>query len=248
MSRVFVKADKLEDIQKFLESIPDKYDILDEGIDIQIQKEYIEQSHTFDRGELTEKEILGLSNILFDKNASVDKKKKALVLLAHLGTVEAFRQIEKYNNYSENELKQWTLLSLQECKMFLESSLLDESSGFISTGLGGLDNRLRYYFVVTTVTDKPFTDSQKNIIRDEYKLVCKELNCVMESTGFFDTFIGLTVLVSFDVAVGDVIENGIKKCNDLGEFVFGHYFVTNVKVPGTEEILDIIKDIKGKNK
>ncbi|MHB1685838.1 MAG: hypothetical protein ACYCVH_00435 [Ignavibacteriaceae bacterium] len=238
-------TDKLENIQKFLESLPDKFGILEEGIDIQTQKEYIKHSHTFERGELTEKKTLGLSNILFDKDEPIDKKKRALVLLAHLGTIVAFRQIEKYNNYPDNELKQWTLLSLQECKMFLESSLLDESTGFISSGLGGLDNRLRYYFLVLPSTNRPFTRTQKDIIRNEFPLVCKDLNSILEMTDFSDTFVGLTVLVPLDVAVGTVIETGIKKCNELGNFVFEHYYVTNLNMPEQSEIGDIIKIIKG---
>lgn len=237
-------TDKIKDIQEFLESIPDKYDILGEGIDIQTQKEYIKHSHTFDRGKLTEEETLGLSNILFDKDEPVDKKKKALALLAHLGTIEAFRQIEKYNNYSENELRQWALLSLQECKMFLESSLLDENTGFISSGLGGLDNRLRYYFLVLPSTDQPFTQTQKDIIRAEFPTVCKNLKSILETIDFSGSFIGLTVLVPLDVAVGEVIETGIKKCNELGDFVFEHYYATNEKIPEQSEISDLIKIVK----
>ena len=136
--------DELLDIQNFLDGLPDKYNILEQGIDIQIQQEYISHSTIFEQGELTENETQALGSILFEKKVPVNKKKAALVLLAHLGTIEAFRQIEKFNNNPDNELKQWTLLALQECKMFLENSLLDESTGFISTGLGALDNRLRY--------------------------------------------------------------------------------------------------------
>lgn len=135
-------TDKHDDIREFLNNLPDKYDILEEGIDIQTQKEYIDHSHTFDRGELTETETLNLSSILFDTKATIETKKKALTLLAHLGTITAFRQIEKYYDNPDKDLRQWTALSLQECKMFLESTLTDQNTGFISSGLGGLKNRL----------------------------------------------------------------------------------------------------------
>jgi hypothetical protein len=236
--------DELSEIQNFLEGLPDKYNILSEGIDIQIQKEYIKYSDTFDRGKLTESETIELGNILFNKNEAIDKKKEALVLLAHLGTIEAFRQIEKYSNNPDKELKQWTLLSLQECKMFLENFLLDESSGFISTGLGGLSDRLRYYFFVLPSTADPFTKKQKDIIKDEFELVCKDLNSIFETINFSDTCIGLTILVPLDVAVGVLIETGINKCNDVGHFVFEHYYVTNEKIPEESEIDDIIKIIR----
>ncbi len=236
--------DELSDIQNFLEGLPDKYSIMIEGIDMQTQKEYLNHSGTFGRGELTEKETLALGNILFNQNEAIEKKKRALVLLAHLGTIEAFRLIEKYNNDPDKELKQWTLLSLQECKMFLESSLLDESSGFITTGLGGLSDRLRYYFFVLPATGQPFTKKQMDIVKDEFQLVCKHLNSILETINFSDTCIGFTILVPLDVALGVLIETGINKCNEIGYFVFEHYYATNQNIPDESEIDDIIKIIR----
>lgn len=237
--------DKPDEIKKFLENIPDNFDILEEGIDIQIQKEYIYHSHTFDCGELTEKKTLELSKVLFDKDEPADKKKKVLSLLAHLGTILVFRQIEKSYKHLDKDLKQWATMALQECKMVIESNMLDENKGFILSGLGGLDNRLRYYFLVLSSTDTPFTETQKNIIREEFPIVFKNLNSIIETIDFSDTYIGLTVLVSIDIAIGTVIESGLNKCNELGNFIFEHYYVTNQNIPDKIEIKDIIKIVKG---
>jgi len=237
-------TDKHDDIREFLNNLPDRYDIMEEGIDIQTQKEYIDYSHSFDSGELTEKETLNLGNTLFDTSHPLEAKKKALALLAHLGTITAFRQIEKYYKHPDKDLKQWTTLALQECKIFLESTLTDESTGFISTGLGGLHDKLRYYFLILSSSDRPFTTIQKNTIKEELKLVAKNLNSILESIDISDTFVGLTVLLPMDVAVGTLIETGIKKCNELGDFVFEHYYVTNQNIPDKLEINDIIKTVK----
>ncbi|MFH1250858.1 MAG: hypothetical protein V1715_07160 [bacterium] len=160
-----------EDIREFLDNLPDKLDILEQGVDFQIQKEYIDYSHTFDRGELTETETVKLSSILYDIKMSIEAKKKALTILAHLGTIIAFRQIEKYYTNPDNALKQWTALALQECKMFLASALTDQSTGFISSGLGGLNNRLRYYFLILPSSDRPFSTTQKNILTRRINIV-----------------------------------------------------------------------------
>ncbi|WP_373496048.1 hypothetical protein [Aquiflexum sp.] len=45
--------DNPKDILDFLNGIPDKFDILEEGVDLQTQKEYLDYSHSFDLGELT---------------------------------------------------------------------------------------------------------------------------------------------------------------------------------------------------
>jgi len=47
-----------------------------------------------------------------------------------------------------------------------------------------------------------------------------------------------------DIAVGSLIETGIIKCNELGNFVFEHYYVTNQGIPDESEIKEIIKIIK----
>ena len=73
-------TDKHEDIREFLNNLPDKYDIMEEGIDIQTQKEYIDYSHSFDSGELTEKDTLNLGNNLFDTSQPLETKKKVLTL------------------------------------------------------------------------------------------------------------------------------------------------------------------------
>ncbi len=236
--------DKHQEIQDFLKKLPDDFDILEVGIDMKVQKEYLDYSHSFDHGDLTEEETLHLSRLLFDTNVSLDGKKKALALLAHLGTILAYRQIEKYYKNSDKKLKQWTALALQECKMFLQSTLTEESIGFISSGLGGLENRLRYYFMVLPLTEKPFTDKQKDIISDEFKLVCKDLNSVLESTDLSGRFVGLTILMPMDVAVGTVAETGIEKCNELGDFVFEYYYATNQDIPDENEIEEIIKKVR----
>jgi len=46
-----------------------------------------------------------------------------------------------------------------------------------------------------------------------------------------------------DVAVGDVIEEGISECNKISEFLLVHYYVTNVKKPTQEEISKYLEEI-----
>ena len=69
-------TDNHDNIREFLENLPDTFDILEEGIDVQTQKEYIDYSHSFDRGELTEAETINLGNILLDTRTEIEAKKK----------------------------------------------------------------------------------------------------------------------------------------------------------------------------
>ena len=235
------KSDK--NLKKMLESIPENFDIMQDGIDIETLKEYSGYSHSFDKGKLSDKETINLGRALIEKKLPIEARKKILVLLAHLGTIEACRQIENYCNSPDNDLKHWSLLSLQECRMFLEGSIMDESMGYIASGLGGLGNRMRYYFFVLPLIGASFTQIQKDVIKSEFETICNVLNSIVENINFSDIYVGFTVLVPVDVAVGTLIDSGIKRCNELGEFVFEHYYVGNVNIPDQKEILEIIEII-----
>ena len=237
-------SNKNEERRKFLLDHPEEMDILEEGIDFQTQKEYVEYSDSFEKGELTEKETVNLANMLYNDKVPAEGKKKALTLLAHLGSITAFRQIEKYYNDPGNELKQWSALALQECKMFLENQLTDQMTGFISSGLGGLKNRMRFYFLILPLEGQLFTVRQQNVIKDEFEIVAKNLRSLVESFDLSTTYVGFTALLPMDVAVATFMENGIKKCNELGEFVFEFYYAANTKIPNESEIKEIIRIIR----
>jgi len=236
--------DSNEEIQRFIESIPDQFKIMEEKIDFRTQNEYIEYSENFERGELSEKETLQLSEILFRNDIPIEAKKKGLTILAHTGTILAFRQIEKYYNNADKELKQWSALALHECKMFVESELTDVSTGFISSGLGGLNNKLRFYFLILPSGEKGFDKTQNNIVKDEFNIIANKLNSLIETIEYSEGYIEFNVLIPYDVAVGNLIETGIKKCNELGNFVFDYYYVTNQDIPDRGEIKEIIRIVR----
>jgi len=109
--------------------------LIDEPINLSTQKEYVSFSETIDFDNVDYKEVLTGSDKLFYKDTPIESKKKILILLAHLGTPESCRILEKYLKSSEANLRDWALLSLKECRMFLESVLLKEEGGFVPTGL-----------------------------------------------------------------------------------------------------------------
>lgn len=238
-------TDSAENIEEFFANMPEEFNMLEEGIDIQTQMEYVTHSHSFEYGELTEKEMLVLSRILFDPKTDFDNKKKVLTLLAHLGTVLAYREIEKYYKHPDDGLKPWASLALQECKMLLETSLTDNSVGFISSGLGGTKDKLRIYFIVLPLTEQVFTQAQRDIVKSEFEWVCKSLDSPIEAFDFAEEYISFTALVSFDVAIDTIMTTGIQKCNELGNFVFEHYYATNQNIPDKKEIDEVIKIVRG---
>ena len=232
------------EILRFLKNLPETFEMMEEPISLEIQKEYIEYSHSFEYGETSEEETNQLCHFL-TADAPAIAKKKALGLLAHLGTIPAFRGIEKYYKRAEtDELKQWAALALQECRMFLESSLTNESVGFFSGPMGGQNNKMKCFLMVLPVKET-FTETQKKVIKDEFPMAFKKLNAELQTIDFNDRYAEITAFIPFDVAIDTLMQAGIKKCNELGEFVFEYYYATNGGVPDEKEIENIIKKVKG---
>ncbi len=83
---------------------------------------------------------------------SLQVKKEILARLATIEKVECYRVIEAFLEIAEEDLHDWALLALNESRMLLESKILDENQVFISTGLGGKEEKLRYFVALMSRT------------------------------------------------------------------------------------------------
>ena len=224
-------------------NVLDSFVLIDEPIDLSIHEEYFSFLETIDFDNVDYKEVLTESDKLFDKHTSIELKKKILILLAHLGTAESCKVLEKYLKISQGNLRGWALLSLKECRAFLESVLLQEETGFISTGLGGKENKLRYYFIVSSKDGLPFSETRRNTLKRGFETISHKYGSEIEEIHFEATYAMMGILIPMDVAVGRVIEEGISECNKMSEFLFPDYYVTNVKKPTYEGILKYLEEI-----
>jgi hypothetical protein len=224
-------------------NVSNNFVLIDEPIDLSIQEEYFSFSETIDFDNVDYEEILTESDKLFYENTPVESKKRMLILLAHLGTPESCKILKKYLKISEGDLREWALLSLKECRAFLESVLLQEEGGLISTGLGGKDNKLRYYFIVSSKDGQPFTETYRNTLKRGFETIGHKYKSEIEEINFEATYAMIGILIPMDVAVAEVIEKGISECNKRSEFLFPDYYVTNVKKPTHEEISKYLEEI-----
>lgn len=226
------------------ENNSDGFSVMEAAIDLSVQKEYFNYSKSIDFNNIDYKEVFKESSKLFSENTTVETKKRILIFLAHFGTPESYRILEKYLKSSEQNLRDWALLSLKECRMFLESALLEEEGGFISTGLGGKDNKLRYYFIVSSKGGLTFSESHRATLKRGFETISQKYNSEIEGINFESNYAMIGILIPMDAAVGDVIEEGISECNKMEKFLFFHYYVTNVKKPTNEEILEYLQQIR----
>jgi hypothetical protein len=235
--------DVKKDNPETFKNVSDSFSIIDKAIDLSIQEEYFSFSETIDFDNVDSEEILTESDKLFDRHTPIEAKKRILIFLAHLRTPESCKILEKYLKISEGNLRDWAALSLKECGAFLESVLLQEEGGLISTGLGGKDNKLRYYFIVSSRDGQPFSETHRDTLKRGLETISHKYRSEIEEISFEATYAMIGILIPMDVAVGEVIEQGISECNKMSEFLFPDYYVTNVKKPTYEEISKYLEEI-----
>jgi hypothetical protein len=214
--------------------------ILEETIDTDTQIEYFEFSRNHN-SEKSEEEIMRGKDIIFDQNVALPIKKSALVELASLNSIEAYRTIEKYLNYPNIKLYDWACLALQESRMHLESTLLDESKVLITTGLGGKGLNIRYFVVLFTPDGKSLNQRQKKIITNELNYFLVRNNAILEDILFDDCFASVLAMIPLKVNLNDLFHEVIKECNQLGNFLYNDFIITNVKALNSEEIRELLR-------
>jgi hypothetical protein len=232
-------------IQEALKNIPENFNILEEQIDVQLQMTYFEFSR-----KLREEEDLGAlidnKDTLFDPLVLAGNKKKILVALASSAEVEAFRTIERFLKNPDTGLKDWAILALQESRMLLQSSLLDEQQVFISTGLGGKGRSLRYFVVFLNKEGAGLTKMQQKLLRDELSYTIEKNEGELEEFDVMLDFTTAMVILPLKAQLKDIFRAIIDECNQYGDFLDEDMVITNVKKLNTTEIVEILQQQRAK--
>ena len=238
------KKDSYNEINDFLKNLPKNFSILQEEIDIEIQVAYFEHAKSINKlQEFNDKEIAIKIAELNITESSEEQKKTILIELASLENVKAYRAIENFVSKETNsDLKAWSTLAMQESRMMMESSLLDEKQVFISTGLGGKGNKLRYYIVGFLNEEKTFSESQKNLLEKEFEYSLSKYESEIETIKFEGKYALITALIPLDQPIKEMLKSAIFECVDLGMDISEHFMVTNVKKMEIDEIDKFIKE------
>lgn len=214
--------------------------ILEETIDTSTQIEYFKFARNYTHTK-TEEEIISSKDVLFDQTFPVEDKKSTLVELASLNNTEAYRTIEKYLHQPNIKLYDWACLALQESRLHIETNLLDESKVLISTGLGGKGHKLRYFIVLFTPDDLEITQRQQEIIKKELCYFLPKHKAELEDILFEESFASILAVVPIKVNLQNLFRQIIRECNELGNFLFNDFIITNLKALHTEEIRELLR-------
>lgn len=227
-------------IKELLGSIPTRMNVLEDTIDIELQLEYFELSRRL-RNHQEPEVVMKSANKLFEDSTSHDEKKNLLAQIASLDKIEAYRTIERFQNEKPGDLKNWTTLALHENRMLLESKLLDENHVFISTGLGGRGEKLRYFIVLFARESEYFSELQKKIIKNEFEISLKKHGSEMEELKFSSSMATILAMIPMKINIKNIFTEAIEECNQYGNFLVTNFIISNVKTMSFDEIRQYVR-------
>lgn len=227
-------------LQDAISALPENFSVLEEQVDVELQMEYFNYGRDL-KNRLSDNMIQEHQSDLFDPTISVDEKKNLLVLLASQDKVGSFRAIEKYAQNPDPELRAWSILALQESRMVIQSSLMDEQQVYISTGLGGKGQKLRYFtaFIGSDGVIE-YSEVQKKVIKTELEMTIKKVDGILEELGFYENLAVAVLLLPVKSDIQTIFSDVINECNLYGDFVRQDIIITNVKRMSFNEIKDFI--------
>lgn len=218
--------------------------ILEEEIDVEVQRQYMQYIERMSREHAIDDAALETirvdSDRLFDASVEEEEKKRLLILLATVDDVAAYRKIESFSQL-DTPLKKWATIALQQSRMLIQSTLLDESTVFVSTGLGGQGNLLRYFCVFMAGTGIRLQAYQHNTVKNETELAVAQSKGETESFEFHSRYVSCILLLPIQVNLKELFEGIIDECNTYGNFLTGNMIITNVKKMTPQEIDQVVQ-------
>ncbi len=225
-----------EKLKTLLAKSGGNFSILEEQIDIELQVDFYQLVNQLKKENRAFEDVVLESNNLYSSNTSIENKKRLIAELSNIEKVEAYRLLEKFIDKGDANLRKWAMLALQHCRVGLETHLLDGQQVFISTGLGGKKDKLRYFIVGKLNSTDEFNDTQKKVIQSEFNFSFNTFNSIIEKISFFNDHFTVIGLIPIDVSINDVIRGAIEESNNYGGFLHKEFLVTNVKILTIKEI------------
>ena len=241
------KPDVFDRFHQAFSNMKGHFHILERQVPVDVQMDYFKQSERVKEHKplMQESKMGEFESELYNDLIPIDEKKHILLMFANSRDVKGYRILEKYAENPVPELSDWTSLALVESRMSLESELSGEKQIFISTGLGGRNNKLRFYTLLLSADRQPFQDYQRQVIEREFSFAFSKLDIEIEELNVADNHVEMLYMIPVQTNLKEVLNNTIAECNIYGNFLSNDYTVTNLKKLTPDEIQKIIHEKDG---
>lgn len=237
-----MKEELYNKLQELSGLIPNNINVIDEAIDIDLQMKYFDRSKSLKESNIKNPVTFDDVCNLYDESLTTEQLKDRLILLSGIDDPKAYRILEEYAGNKQNALHQWALMAFHENKMLLEGSLLNEQQVFVSTGLGGRNNMLRYFVAFMGKNAEGFAPYQQSMISSELETATRNNKSELENIEFREQFVLMKLLFPLDVAFHKVLASVVKECNQYGDFLHKDFLVTNVREFTVDDLRKFVED------
>ena len=220
------------------------FHILEQRVPVELQMEYFKYSEQVRKErakpDLNDMDYTAFRESLSNPESTTDYKKYILSMLATSREVKAYRMLEDYVQYPDEDVSNWAYMALMESRISLESELSDEKQIYISTGLGGKGEKLRFYVLMLSRDRKPFLEYQRKVIEREFAYFLPKADCEIERLTIGEQYVELVFLIPVRADIKLTLDKVINECNQYGDFLSDIFTITNVKELTQQEVTDII--------
>ena len=220
------------------------FHILEQRVPVELQMEYFKYSEQVRKErakpDLNDMDYTAFRESLSNLESTTDYKKYILSMLATSREVKAYRMLEDYVQHPDEDVSNWAYMALMESRISLESELSDEKQIYISTGLGGKGEKLRFYVLMLSRDRKPFLEYQRKVIEREFAYFLPKADCEIERLTIGEQYVELVFLIPVRADIKLTLDKVINECNQYGDFLSDIFTITNVKELTEQEVTDII--------
>jgi hypothetical protein len=232
-----------EQLQKLLNEKGKSLHVMERQVDIDVQMTYMKHSLKAKKNLPEIESVIEDSKNLSNDDIDLEEKKLLLSKLASFGNVKTFRILEAYMKNPSADLNEWSYMAYQESLTLLESSLMNEERVSISSGMGGKENKLRYFVVfMSNDMKREFREEEQQLIFNELKYQFEKSNAELEENSFHLSYFMFSCLIPIEENIADLFSNITSEVNQFGKVLHEKFLVTNVKKLEISEIDKFIED------
>ena len=103
--------------------------------------------------------------------------------------------MEEYAQAPDPDVADWAYMALMESRIASGQTTPDEKQIYISTGLGGKGEKLRFYVLILANELKPFLEYQKKVIEREFPYSLEKAGCEIERLTIGEKYMELVFLI-----------------------------------------------------
>jgi hypothetical protein len=187
-------------------------------------------------GAVSESEADEAYRTLYNELSELNQKKHSIILLVVDGTVLSYRRLEAYAGEATDELADWLQMALSEVSVSLQMEFSGEPHVLVASGLGGKGDRMRFFSLFLSNGNLPFEGYQRRLIEKEFAYILPREGCEIERLVVGEKHVELLLFVPVSIDFFSIVSKVVEECNQYGNFLAPHIFVTNVKKMTETEI------------